>query len=534
MTPVAACLTDRYDPSARARTRGPHRRWVQRAGVLTPGGPMNQRRRSLVFALLLALAAGGCGARVDRENVGAPAQGQHLPSTAAQPIGDTVASNAYLPDSETHETTLKTSPAAVTGERTRAGGGGVAKVEVSEMSADSPEPPTVGAGSASVASPRPVLRSGPDQPEELRPSPGKSPALVASVGTHTGPVGANMKSIVQGSLLWVQHINQQGGLNGHVVRMLLFDDGGDPARHRAQVQEAIERYRVIAFLSNVEPLSGEGSLKYITNKRVPVLGMSGAEDWAYSSPMYFPSFATGPALYLTFAASVAQQMVPKGKTKVGTLVCVEAAGCATVEQVFSDSARRLGYLHIYRGRSSLAQPDFTAECLAARNAGVEVLWITLDTNSVRRVHTACSRQGYTPVLAIPGQAVIDSMKDDEGFAGTIAPSSVFPYFASGTPAADEFRTVMRAHGMDLSGVGAALGWVSGKMLEKAGANLPEPPTSDAILAGLWSLKDDTLGGLTEPLTFVKDQPAPQRACWFNLVIENRSWISPDQGRVNCA
>ena len=57
--------------------------------------------------------------------------------------------------------------------------------------------------------------------------------------------------------------------------------------------------------------------------------------------------------------------------------------------------------------------------------------------------------------------------------------------------------------------------------------------SAAILAGLWSIHDDTLGGLTAPLTFIRNQPAPQRMCWFHLTTQNRDWVSPDGFQQEC-
>ena len=85
----------------------------------------------------------------------------------------------------------------------------------------------------------------------------------------------------------------------------------------------------------------------------------------------------------------------------------------------------------------------------------------------------------------------------------------------------------------VKGTCSALGWVSAKLLQRAATGLPDPPTPEAILRGLWTLRDETLGGLTHPLTFVQDQNAPKRTCWFNLQIADRAWRSPDQNQLHC-
>jgi branched-chain amino acid transport system substrate-binding protein len=340
--------------------------------------------------------------------------------------------------------------------------------------------------------------------------------------------------MLSGAQVWVKWINARGGLNGHPVRLYTYDDGGDPARHRAQVQEAIEQRRAAAFLMNVEVISGGASVEYINAKGVPVVGTSLAEDWAYTSPMYFPQGSNGRARYEGFAASLGQSMIPKGKTKFGTLVCVEAQGCIEVERVFGELAGAYGYEHVYRGRTSLAQPDFTAECLAAANAGVEVLWVNLDTSSTRRLASACTRQGYHPQLATAGEGTAHDMNGDPKLDGLLAVSPVFPYIQTGTAATDEFQEAMKLYGNGIPyGAGPSTGWVAGKLLERAGARLSEPPTTASVLAGLWTIKDDTLGGLTAPLSFTENKPPEPVVCWFNIMLNHGTWTSPDYFRSNC-
>src|SRR5205085_150337 len=112
----------------------------------------------------------------------------------------------------------------------------------------------------------------------------RSPVRIASVGTYSGPIGAILVANVEGLRVWVRWINGRGGLNGHPVTLAVADDGGDPARHRAQVQDMVERIKVIAFVQNSESLAGPGSVDYLTAKRVPVVGGDTAGQYYYSSP----------------------------------------------------------------------------------------------------------------------------------------------------------------------------------------------------------------------------------------------------------
>jgi branched-chain amino acid transport system substrate-binding protein len=347
-------------------------------------------------------------------------------------------------------------------------------------------------------------------------------------------LGAVTVPYLQGAQIWVRHINANGGLNGHAVKLLVYDDGADPARHRSQVQEAVERQKALAFLMNGEPTTGEGTLKYISEKRVPVVGITTGETWAYASPMYFPQASSGDALYKTFVPAFAKEVLPQGKDKLGSIVCAEVPGCAEVDRIVAESASANGFDLVYRAKASIAQPDYTAECLAARNAGVEVLFVLLEQNSVTRLSSACARQAYRPTVAIFGPAVTPDQPDNPNLDGMVALTPTFPWFQTGTPATDEFQQAMREYGQGIRIAGGlSIGWTAGKLLERAASNLPEPPTVEAILAGLWSIRDETLGGLTNPMTFIQDKLPQASSCWFALVLKDRAWKSPDGFRLNC-
>jgi branched-chain amino acid transport system substrate-binding protein len=493
-------------------------------------------RRVVPAALLAALlAATACGTRVERPRA-APVL-PSVPGAADGPVTEPAPGDDTAAPPATTETTAAggaAAPAPIARPGRAAGSAGPA---ASPTTAPAGAPRST---SAAVAPPKASEQRSAPSAKALPPPVGetppgkKSPAIFANVGTHSGVGGATLFPVVQGVQVWVQHINARGGLNGHEVKLILFDDGGDPARHRAQVQEAIERHKAIAFLGNTEVLSGRGSVEYLTQKRVPVVGMDTGEPWAYQSPMYFPQSSAGDALTYTFVASIAQLMVPAGKKKLGTLVCAEAQICTDADRIFGDNAPKLGFDHVYRAKASLTQPDFTAECLAARNAGVEVFFIMLVTNTTQRAAASCARQGYRPNFATASAIVADRLKDDPNFDGLVAPSQVFPWYQTGTPATDEYQQAMRTFGKDVApGAAPPVGWAAGKLMERAAANLPEPPTSAAILEGLWALKADTLGGITAPLTFVRDQPPTPVSCWFNMAIRDGAWVSPDGFRMHC-
>ena len=495
--------------------------------------------------LLTALAVTGCGPR-SSEPVAAP-------SDARAPVADVGASGETgAPDTGATPPGDVNAPAAATaaGPRQSPAAGSQTTSAPGARPAISPSATPSAASSATGQPQKSQPQKAPDGratstptgPAGVAPEPGAtltpgqgSPVVVASVGTYSGPAASTIKPLLEGVQLWVKHINQAGGLNGHSVSLIVYDDAGDPARHRSQIQEAVERRKVVAFLGNGDALTGQGSVKYLEEKRIPHIGTMGGITWAHSTPMYFPQASEADAFYVSIITGVAEQVVPKGKKKLGTLMCAEAQGCQDADRVYARIAKDLGFEHVYRGTASIAQPDYTAECLAARNAGAEVLLTFLDGNSITRLGSSCRRQSYQAVIATGSVIALDRFKDDPNLDGMVAAHHTVPWFQSGTPATDEFQNAMRTLGAGLaSGAGTTAGWTAGKLFERAGAHLPEPPTAEAVLAGLWSMHDDTLGGITRPLTFIENKPAPERACWFDMQVKDKAWVSPDGFALHCA
>jgi branched-chain amino acid transport system substrate-binding protein len=242
----------------------------------------------------------------------------------------------------------------------------------------------------------------------------------------------------------------------------------------------------------------------------------------------------GPTLYSGLLASIANQTVPKGKTSLGLLYCAESQSCTDIRNQYANEASGFGMKLVYEAKISLAQPDFTAECLSAQRSGTEVLLMVTDSNSLARISASCARQDWHPQYATLATIAQDRHKNDPNLDGLVSSSATVPYFRTDTAATAEFHAVVKNNEKTASlGSGLIMGWVSGKLLERAGVNLAEPPTTAAILEGLWTVKDDTLGGLTIPLTFRQGQKPLAKSCWYDIAIANRRWISVDNYQQHC-
>lgn len=340
----------------------------------------------------------------------------------------------------------------------------------------------------------------------------------------SGFVGEMFKGSLTAVQIWAKAVNDRGGVAGHPVQVMVVDDGGDPARHRAGIQQLVEKDGVLAIVGDNGFLAlREDSVKYVEQKGVPIIGGDALNDLWNSSPMMFPQMAGGN--YKLWSQMVAAADTAGKGGKFGYILCTEGPICQDALKWWPEYAKRNGLEVVYGSQMSMTQPNFTAECLAARNAGVEFLMLGMDTNSERRVIASCAQQGYKPVFGLV--QVRAEMAADKGIDGAVVVSNVFPWVSTDTPATREFHDVMSRYAPNLGiAYDVSQGWVTAKLFEKAAAGISDNPTSAEVLKGLWAMKGETLGGLSSPLTFTQGQPATPVTCYWPVRAQGGKWTAP--------
>lgn len=510
-------------------------------------------RPHLGLALVALLAAGtACGTRLEKDQIIAAQSGGYAaaaasPTAAAAPgeasegfqpgtaesgsVGDAVGlgsgtvadTGAATPSAGSALTGGSSAGGSTSAARTPAGGTATA----SGPGAAGSTAQTPGAASpGSAASPAPGGGAAP--------APGQAtgaPILIGSVGTSSGIVGAALGPGLPAVRAWVAAVNDAGGIKGHPLKHVFADDGGDPARHRQLVQQMVERDKVVAFVFNFAPLSGQASIDYLNQKRVPVIGDSGAAQWYYESPMFFPQFTTGQPYVRAMIRAAAAETIPQGKKKLAILNCQEAQFCVDADKMWPEEASKLGYELVFRRQTSLAQPDYTAECLAAKNAGADVFGLAMDGNAIGRIADACGRSGFKPIYFIHHSTLLKEQASNPNTDGILVPIPARAFNDTSNPKVVRYQKALAryAPGEEVRQNSFA-GWVAAEAFELAANRAPDPTTSAGILEGLWTFKGETLGDITLPLEYPKEQTVPQRSCWFTLRGAQGKFTATEKGQ----
>jgi hypothetical protein len=251
--------------------------------------------------------------------------------------------------------------------------------------------------------------------------------------------------------------------------------------------------------------------------------------------MVFTPAASGSTYAYAGGAAIGSVTVPQGKKKLAVLACSDVKLCDLFFNVLTGpQAKDIGFDVVYKARPSLTQPDYTGECISARQAGADVLVTILDNNSMLRVARSCARQNYKPTYGFFDNVTLPSVAQDPNVDGAVVAAKAPPWVATDVPGLAEIHQAFAevVPGVEVNGAHVN-GWVSAKTFEDAARNLPDKPTSEDVLNGLWSLNGDNLGGLTYPLNFPKMGNSPKKACWGVVVIQNKKFIAPKGSAVTC-
>ena len=474
---------------------------------LTP----SSRRPTPLLAVLAAVAivSTACGTRVSHRRIVAGARGNVIVHEAAGSAGAETESGAAAGGAASSGTLAGEAAAggaagAGTGGETRAGS----------------QPAATGDAGGESSSAAAGQATG-------------TPVVLGNVGDYDGIPGSVLGTAPSVLQVWAKWVNAHGGLNGHPVQVISGNAGGDPAKNLSIVRTMVEQNHVVAFIANQVPLSVKGSLDYLEQKQIPVIGGDEVTHIWQESPILFPQGTDINDLVIS-AIKIA---VRQGAPKIGLIYCAEAAFvCQNVHHILVDEGgiQKAGGTLAYDAQASLAQPDFTNECLQAKTRGVQTLFLAMDPNSINRISHSCAAQGFHPHYSTASLGVGTNLAGNTDLVGLSAPQATFPWMLSSGPAS-EYQEALKTYAPSLASTPTnSEVWVAGVLVQRAAKSLGAKPTSADFLKGLWAIKNDNLGGLGPPLTFTQGKPAPDFKCYFVVQMDKAAhWTAPQGMNTSC-
>jgi branched-chain amino acid transport system substrate-binding protein len=371
-----------------------------------------------------------------------------------------------------------------------------------------------------------------------------TPLRIGWVGAVTSATGTSTTQGKDALDAWVRSTNDAGGINGHPVEAFYADDKGDPAVGLTVVKDLVENKHVIAIVGSNATGTQQTWAPYILEKRIPVVNGPVVDSLWYSNPMFYPMAASNVVNIWGFmkAAKAA------GATKVAVVLCTEVAACAQAQGFFKVMAESVGLQQVYTTLSSRTQVSYTAECLAAKNAGADAVASFVNNTVLSR---DCGRQDYHPLyinsLLLPEPGVVAISPELER---TVGASAQWPCYLAESPGpVKEYLAAMKKYGHGEWNPGGSgfdqvadvpcVAWVGGvafaKAIQNLGVTADAVVSSEDVIRGLSMFQDETLGGIAPKVTLSDGtKPNPQVQCmWFYRYDGSKRILIDPTGALTC-
>jgi branched-chain amino acid transport system substrate-binding protein len=361
----------------------------------------------------------------------------------------------------------------------------------------------------------------------------KADIPVGVIGSYSGPQSSTFTSSQEAMQAWADSVNAAGGIDGHPVHLYIEDDAGNTSQSLTEVKTLVQEDHVVAIVgqSTGDPSAFQS---YVDSAGVPVVGGNPQSTPYLTDPNWFAVGGNEVASFYGIAAAAKQS-----GAKLGNLYCAELPACAATQTLLQGFGGPLGLSVSYSSKVSASAPDFTAVCQGLIKSGVQSYTLGLGAATLKQVASQCQQQGLKAKLILSD--VADStFTSDPQFNGLEVVDDIFPFFDESTPATKAFHAALKKYAPSVGTAAlplnseTAVAWASGELFETAVQRGGTGPiTSATVKQGLYSLKGDTLGGLTAPLTFTKGKPTNYNCNWL-YEIKNGAFSAPNGTNATCA
>ena len=167
----------------------------------------------------------------------------------------------------------------------------------------------------------------------------------------------------------VAELNANGGLNGEQVKLVMYDDGGDPNKARTFATRLIEDDEVAAIIGGTTTGTSMSILSVAEDAEVPFISLAGAIEIV--SPVKAHTFKT-PHTDRMACQKIFEDIKARGFTKVGMISGTDGFG-ASMQAQCKDVVGDYGITIVADETYDPKDSDMTAQLTKIKGAGVEAV-----------------------------------------------------------------------------------------------------------------------------------------------------------------
>jgi branched-chain amino acid transport system substrate-binding protein len=367
-------------------------------------------------------------------------------------------------------------------------------------------------------------------------APSGTPIKIGVICSCTGPFGVTIESAAKLAQAWAKDKNASGGVEGHPVDLTVEDDASNPGTSVTKAKEMIKSKP--AFILDLTNFDAAWS-QLADAAKIPVVAGNLNSTLYFSNPNWYPSGQTNDVTVQAVVAMAKQA----GVKKMGLLYCAEAPVCAEIVKVAKGVAEKQGIQLVYSSSVAATAPNFTAQCVAAKQAGVDGMFIAASAGTFGRVAADCVKQSYNPTWLEVGTGYQKTLATNPGTKDKLWMTHPMQPFFADIPPIQEMNKVVNKYYPGLPddknkwteySVQAWAGLqMAAKALKNAAVTADKDVTPDVMATSLATIKDETLDGLTVPVTLEAGK-THSTDCWFIARVQGGKESILNDGKPYCS
>jgi branched-chain amino acid transport system substrate-binding protein len=360
-----------------------------------------------------------------------------------------------------------------------------------------------------------------------------SPIVIAVLGDNSGSLAQQFGPGQYGAEAYADVINAKGGVDGHDIVIKNYDDAGSPQTTLANAHAAVDAGAVAIAAS--EPFMAAAE-PYLGGLGMPIAGVP-------FDPTYFKYnsfFSTIGNYFETAPIGTAAEtyLIKDQHAHKIAVVSTNVASTAAESQFSAKIVTKLGGDVVYQNYN--VSQNNTAALLslaqAIKASGAQAVIANLFATQAPSLQVDLSNAG-SQAKVVEGILIENNYPQQFGsaVAGLSFEYTQAPPYATGIPAIVDFLKEMNAKfpaytysAIALTSYDSVAFLVHGMEIA---ASKHEPLTRKNIAAALNTLHNDTIGGLTAPLSYpaMRTQPSP---CTAFVQIRNGKWVQSSGTSTN--